>query len=136
VANGAVGEEHDAVDELEDAESGLVDGEHDGLAMRGGHAPEHLDNVERGAGVEPRRGLVQQQHGRVAHEVHPDGHPPPLTAGDVGDSGRSDVLKAELCHQLPRPLRAGRPAAGPGRAQAQARAVDEGLLDGERQEQR
>ena len=42
----------DAVEQLEDAEARLVNDEHDGLAVRGGHVPEHPDN-----------GLVQQQHG-------------------------------------------------------------------------
>ena len=61
----------------EDAEARLVDGE--------------LEDVERKAGVEAGRGLVQQQHGGAVHEVDVDGHPPPLAAGHASDPGTRDV---------------------------------------------
>ena len=96
----ATGEEDEAVEEAEDALARLVDGRDDNAAALR-DAAKHLDDHERGGGVEPRRGLVEEQEDRVVDDVGADGHPAALPSGHpavalVADDGVGRGAEAEM----------------------------------------
>ncbi|BAS83582.1 Os03g0282166, partial [Oryza sativa Japonica Group] len=105
----ASGEEHETIDEADDAVARLVDGhDHDAAALR--DALQHLHHHERAGGVEPGGGLVEEQDDGVVDDVDADGHPPALAAGHpaaplVADDGVRRGAQAELVDELLHPGR-------------------------------
>ena len=143
VRDGAAGEQKQRGDVAQHAVAGLVDAEHHHLAARAGHVVEQLQHVQRGAAVQPRRGLVQQQHRRVVHDVHRDGHPLPLAPGHTAggrepaavaaaDVAVGDLGQAELLHERLDALPGGGRVGG---AEPEPRGEEDGLADREEREQ-
>ncbi|XP_048574072.1 uncharacterized protein LOC125554606 [Triticum urartu] len=87
------------VEHIDDARTGLVDAEHYGVPARLGLGPERAHDLERGRAVEARRGLVEHQHGGVAHGLDADGHAPALSAGEVLDPGIGDASERKVVNE-------------------------------------
>nr|CAB3470549.1 unnamed protein product [Digitaria exilis] len=129
VENRATREEEEGVHRREETRAGLVDGEHHGRAACGRDGAEAADDHVRRRGVEAGGGLVEEEHAGVAEEGEPDGHAPPLAAGEArgGDPRVRDVRQPEVGEER-RDVRLGRMR----RARVeQRRGEREGLGDGE-----
>ena len=101
----ALGEQHQAIKELDDGTARLVNGHHDSAASVSRHLLQELNNPQRRRAVKARSWFVEEEELRLCQEFCGNGDSPSLTSRDssvenVSNFGISNVGKSELFHHF------------------------------------
>ena len=95
VRRSAIDKQQEALEEDKDVRRRLVDRGHDGAPVHGSKACDEMQDAEGRGRVEAGRGLVQEEHAWVRHQLNCNGGALSLATTEVGDAGVGAAGKAQ-----------------------------------------